>query len=66
MKGARWLFGGRRRFAAAEWLGRIAQRPLVRAGVISRLPGPIGAWTRTRDMRPLASESFRDWWRGRE
>jgi L-lactate dehydrogenase complex protein LldF len=65
MRGARWLFAGRRRFAAAERLARIAQRPLVRSGMLRRLPGPLGAWTRTRDMRPLASESFREWWRRR-
>ena len=62
MRGARWLFGGRRRFAAAERLGRLAQRPLVRAGMVRRLPGPLGAWTRSRDLRPLAGESFREWW----
>jgi L-lactate dehydrogenase complex protein LldF len=65
MGAAGWMFDGVRRFAAATRLGRLAQRVLVRRGVIARLPGPLGAWTRTRDLRPLADESFRDWWRGR-
>jgi L-lactate dehydrogenase complex protein LldF len=65
MKGVSWIFGGRRRFAAAARLGRIGQRPLVRRGRIVRLPAPLAAWTRTRDLRPLSSESFRDWWERR-
>jgi L-lactate dehydrogenase complex protein LldF len=62
MKAAAWAFGGRRRFATALWLGRLAQRPFVRRGAIRRLPGPLAAWTSTRDLRPLSSESFREWW----
>jgi L-lactate dehydrogenase complex protein LldF len=62
---AGWLFGGSRRFAAAQRLGRLAQRPLVRAGKIRRLPPPLAAWTRSRDLRPLSGESFREWWERR-
>jgi len=62
MKAAAWAFGGRRRLATALRLGRLAQRPFVRRGAIRRLPGPLAAWTSTRDLRPLASESFREWW----
>jgi L-lactate dehydrogenase complex protein LldF len=60
-----WTFGGRRRFLAATRLGRILQRPLARDGLIRRLPPPLDAWTRTRDLRPLARRSFREWWRRR-
>ena len=63
MRGAAWVFGGARRFAAAQRLGRVVQRPFVRNGMIRRLPPPLAAWTRTRDLRPLASESFRAWWK---
>ena len=45
-----------------ERLGRIAQVPLVRGGSIRRLPGPLSGWTRARNLRPVARESFRDWW----
>lgn len=53
------------RFAVAERIGRVAQRAVVRGDVIRRLPPPLGAWTRTRDLKPLARVSFRDWWRRR-
>jgi L-lactate dehydrogenase complex protein LldF len=65
MRAAAWLFAGPRRFAAAERVGRLGQRPLTRGGTIRRLPRPFAAWTRTRDLRPLAGESFRDWWERR-
>jgi L-lactate dehydrogenase complex protein LldF len=57
-----WLFGGKRRFALAQRLGRLAQRPFVRDGKISRLPRPLGAWTSTRDLKPVARQTFREWW----
>jgi L-lactate dehydrogenase complex protein LldF len=60
-----WVFGGSRRLAAAQRLGRVAQAPLVRRGAIHRLPGPLSGWTRGRDLRPVAKKSFRAWWRSR-
>ena len=65
MRAAAWLFAGAGRFAVAERLGRVAQRPLVRDGAIRRLPRPLAAWTRSRDLKPLAPQSFRTWWRSR-
>ena len=62
MNAAGWIFNGRRRFAAAARLGRLGQRPLIRRGRIVRLPPPLSSWTRSRDLRPLSRESFRDWW----
>jgi len=62
MNAAGWIFNGRRRFAAAVRLGRLGQRPLIRRGRIVRLPPPLDSWTRSRDLRPLSGESFRDWW----
>ena len=62
MKTAGWVFGGRRRFKIAQRLGRLAQRPFISHAMIRRLPGPLADWTRTRDLHPLSSESFRDWW----
>ena len=62
MRGALWLFSNPRRFALAQRLGRIAQRPLVRHGLIRRLPPPLSVWTRTRDLKPAARQSFREWW----
>jgi L-lactate dehydrogenase complex protein LldF len=65
MHAAAWTFGGPRRLALAERLVRLAQRPFVRGGVVRRAPGPLAAWTRSRDLKPVARESFRDWWRRR-
>jgi L-lactate dehydrogenase complex protein LldF len=65
MRAVAWTFGESRRLALAQRLGRIAQRPFVRAGVVRRLPPPLAAWTKSRDLKPIARESFRDWWAGR-
>ena len=65
MRTAGWAFQGPRRFALAQRLGRLAQRPFLRGGTIRRLPAPLDAWTRTRDLRPLAQQSFREWWERR-
>jgi L-lactate dehydrogenase complex protein LldF len=59
------VFGSRRLYEAAQSVGRVLQRPLVRRGMIRRLPGPLSGWTSARDLPAVPSESFRDWWRGR-
>jgi len=64
MRTLAWVFGSERRFALAQRLGWLAGRPFVRNGRIRRLPG-LGAWTGTRDLRPVARQSFRDWWASR-
>ena len=56
-----------------EWsvgLSRVLQRFIVRDGrigkvgsLLSRLAPPLGAWTSARDMRPVASVTFREQWR---
>jgi len=63
MRSVAWLFASPRRLGAAQRLARLAQRPFVRSGVIRWLPGAFGDWTRTRDLKPVAAESFRSWWR---
>ena len=57
-----WIFRSRRRFAWAQRFGRIAQRPLVRRGLISRAPGLLRRWTKSRDLRPVSPQTFREWW----
>ncbi|MCL2418020.1 MAG: LutB/LldF family L-lactate oxidation iron-sulfur protein [Conexibacteraceae bacterium] len=60
MRAAAWMLGSGRRIRFAQRIGRLIQRPLARAGVIRRLPGPLAAWTRTRDLRPIGDASFMD------
>jgi L-lactate dehydrogenase complex protein LldF len=55
MRAAAWGFGSPRRFALAQRLGRLVQRPLVRAGALR-------PWTRTRDLKPVPPQTFREWW----
>jgi L-lactate dehydrogenase complex protein LldF len=59
-----WSFGSERRLGRAQRLGRLLGRPFVRRGRIRHLPG-LGAWTDTRDLRPVAPQTFREWWAAR-
>jgi L-lactate dehydrogenase complex protein LldF len=43
--------------------GRLAQKPLEKKGSVRPLPGPLGAWTDSRELPPLAEKSFRELWR---
>jgi L-lactate dehydrogenase complex protein LldF len=63
MAAAAWVFGGQSRFAFAQLLGRLAQRPFVRTGTLRGLPPPLSRWTRTRDLKPLPAQTFRSWWK---
>ena len=51
---------------AAQRLGRLGQWPLAREGEIARLPGKLGGWTRARDLMPMPTQTFREWWTARE
>jgi L-lactate dehydrogenase complex protein LldF len=65
LRAVAWLFARPGRFALAQRLGRLTQRPFARGGAIRRLPPPLSAWTRTRDLKPVAAESFRTGWKKR-
>ena len=43
--------------------GRLVQKPLKKDGSVRPLPGPLGAWTDSRDLPPLAKKPFRDLWK---
>ncbi len=61
-----WVMGHPRLF---ELAGMAAQALLPSGGDgrwIRSLPGPLRAWTATRDFPPPASKSFRQMWRARQ
>jgi L-lactate dehydrogenase complex protein LldF len=58
MRAMSWVFARAGRLRLAQRLARVLQRPLIRSGVIRRLPPPFDAWTKTRDLRPVATTSF--------
>jgi L-lactate dehydrogenase complex protein LldF len=51
-------------WTVAKKFGRFAQplQKLVKGSALD----PAKAWTRTRDLPPLAGESFKDWWKNRK
>ncbi|WP_214325634.1 lactate utilization protein B [Nonomuraea sediminis] len=57
MKVAGWILNKDVRLAKAQ---RLATR--FRKLAPRRLPGPLSAWTDTRDLPEIPEESFRDWW----
>jgi L-lactate dehydrogenase complex protein LldF len=63
MRLAAWVFGSPRRMALAEAAGLPIARLLQRAGLLGRVPGPLAAWSRRRNLPPLPLRSFRSRWR---
>lgn len=59
------IFLSHRRYEAAQRLARAGQLIFERNGQLVRLPGLAGAWTRSRDLRPIPRQAFRDWWKSR-
>jgi len=57
-------FAGPRRLGIAERAAAVVSRPFSRNGGIGRLslPGLLGAWFGSRDLRAPAAVSFRRWW----
>ena len=64
MKALFHTFSSRQRYERAQKLARTASRPLARGReTISRAPGPLAAWTKSRELPRPAQETFREWWR---
>jgi L-lactate dehydrogenase complex protein LldF len=56
MRGVARAFGSTRRYKRAQRLARLFERQA------RHLPGPLATWTRTRALKPLPKETFREWW----
>ncbi|HKF50435.1 MAG TPA: LutB/LldF family L-lactate oxidation iron-sulfur protein [Terracidiphilus sp.] len=60
---ASFILASPRRLRLAQRLGRIVARLFAsRDGWIHVLPGYGARWTRTRDLRGVPSQTFREWW----
>ncbi|MEX2982853.1 lactate utilization protein B [Streptomyces sp. C36] len=57
MRAAGWTFDHPGALRRAQRLAGRARRLRPR-----RLPGPLGAWTDSRELPEVPAESFRDWW----
>jgi L-lactate dehydrogenase complex protein LldF len=57
-----WLLRRPALYRLGASLGRLLQRPFVRAGRIRTLPLFFGHWTRTRDLPPVAAQTFQERW----
>ena len=44
-------------------IGRVAQKPFVRDGRLTRLPLVFGRWTKSRDLPPVAAKTFTQRWK---
>jgi L-lactate dehydrogenase complex protein LldF len=56
------VFGDRRRYERAQALARAGRSPIGR-GLAKRLPGPLAAWTSSRELPEVPEQTFREWWR---
>ena len=65
MKAAAAAFGDHRWLRTAQMIGRFLQRAVVSDGFVRRGPGPLAAWTATRDLPAMPPQSFRQWWASR-
>jgi L-lactate dehydrogenase complex protein LldF len=65
MKGIALAFADPRWFSRAQRIGRFLQRPFQTAGYVRKAPGPMAAWTSTRDLPAMPEQSFRQWWAAR-
>ena len=66
MQAAAAAFASQRRYEAAQRLARLGQRFFVKDNQLANLPGMAGAWTRSRDLKPIPKQSFREWWKTRD
>jgi L-lactate dehydrogenase complex protein LldF len=66
MKAASMALSSGSRLNLAQKVAQVAQSPFVHDGKIQKLPGFLGGWTDSRNMRSIPKESFRQWWAKRK
>ncbi len=59
------IFASPNLFARSQQIGRLGQKMAMNKGFIEHLPGPFAGWTMTRDVYPVANQTFREWWETR-
>jgi L-lactate dehydrogenase complex protein LldF len=57
-----WILRSGRRLGLAQRAASASRVLIGRSGRIRRLPPPLSAWTKTRDLPVPPPESFRAWW----
>ena len=62
MRGLAWTMSDSRRWTWALRAGHAGRLFGRRYGRIRRLPGPLAAWTGSRDLPRPPAQTFRDWW----
>jgi L-lactate dehydrogenase complex protein LldF len=62
MRTLAWTMSDSRRWAWALRAGHIGRLLGRRYGRIRHLPGPLAAWTSSRDLPRPPRQTFRDWW----
>jgi L-lactate dehydrogenase complex protein LldF len=66
MQVAAKVFLSEKRYVAAQRLARAGQLLFERDHQLRNLPGLAGGWTKFRDLKPIPSQSFREWHRKRD
>jgi L-lactate dehydrogenase complex protein LldF len=64
MKALGWAFADEQRYARAQRLARAGARPFAYDRMLRHFPG-LRSWSETRDLRPPAAQTFREWWASR-
>lgn len=57
-----WLMRHPKLYGLAASCAAVLQKPFVHQGWLSKLPAPFSGWTKTRDFKAVASQSFRQRW----